>query len=100
MSLAQGESVSMETTSQPDEETQKVARFFHPTKKIFSILNYNELAYESDKPMFSIIARYESNQESTSFSINDAKYDTVNIINISTTFKNHEYRDGSNKPVI
>ena len=98
MNPHQGEVIPTATTSLPNEETQELTRLFHQTKKTLPILSYNGLTEENIKPMLDTFAGYEPSHESPSFSINDEKDVTTNLINVSAAFQNTKYRDNSYKP--
>ena len=100
MSPLQCEVVPMATTSQPNEETQKITRLFHQTKKTLSLLTYNELSDESVEHVLKTFAEYEPNHDRPPFSINDEMDVTADQFNVYTAVQNPKYRDSPNKPEI
>ena len=90
----------MATTSQPNEETQELIRLLYQTKNTLTILSYNDLTDENVKHVISSFSRYEPNHERSSFSINDAKDVTANVINILICVQNLKYHDNINKSAI
>ena len=50
--------------------------------------------------MLNALAGYESNHENLSFSINDGKDVTANLINVSNAVQDPKYHDNPNKPII
>ena len=100
MNPPQGEVVPMTNTSQPNEETQELTRLFYQIKERLPILCYKDMTDESVKPVLNTFAEYVPNHESTSFSMNDAKGATANLISVSVDIQYPKYRVSPNKPAI
>ena len=73
MNLLQGTFVPMATTSQPNQETQELARLFDQTKKTLPILSEKDTTAESVKPVLNTLTGYELNHENPQLSIKNVK---------------------------
>ena len=100
MNPPQGEVIPIATTSQLNQESQKLTRLFHQTKKTLTILSYKDVTDESVKPVLNTSARYEPNDESPSFSINNAKDVKANLISVTAAIHDPKYHVNPNKAVI
>ena len=100
MNLPQREDVPIATTSQPNQESQDLARLFHQTNKTLPILSYKNMTDESVKPVLNTFAGYEPNHEIPTFSINDTKDVTANLISITAAIQDPKYHVNPKKPVI
>ena len=56
MNLPQGELVLMETTNQPNKESQELTWLFHQTKKTRLILSYKDMSEEIVEPVLNTLA--------------------------------------------
>ena len=93
-------SVPMAADSQQHEQAQKLKKLFHQTKRALYILWYVDETDESIKPVLNAFAGYEHNHKCPSFSTDDGKYVTANLINIASIIKDPRYNKNLNKPII
>ena len=90
----------MASMSQPDQESQKLTRLFHQTKKTLPILSYTDMTDESVKPVLNTFVGNEPYHESPPFSINDANDVTASLTRVIATIQNPKFHVDPNKPVI
>ena len=82
------------------EQAKKLNRLFYQTKKSLCLLRNVAEIYDCIKPAFNIFAGYETNHENPSFSIDDAKDVTANVLILTPTIGDPKYYNNINKQII
>ena len=77
----------MATTSQTTQESQELTRLFNQTKKTLPILTNRDMTDENVQPVLKTFAGYESNHESSPFSISDAKDVTAILTSVTAVIQ-------------